>query len=440
MTGCLLPENPFRFSALLHLIVEGVPEPWKFPPTEPRIRQLRARRGISQEVLADFVGKTSRWLRDVENGKATPSVADIGRMALALRYPEPVIAGWAPIESHPDVNRRDFLKFGTIAAAVPHAIIDDALRASQPTQPRDLAPTWTEFTGKLRQLESQLGGGYARTVAADYLNGRVLPKLRELGEPTESAPKLWMAASQLAHLVAWMEFDVGHHDVADQYLGTALTLATYAHDDAFITEILAATSHHALHLRNCFRAIEAARAAQGAAQRTGIRSLTAEAYLAEAQGHALRRDAPAAAQALHKAEAHFNSSSGTAQPDWLRYFDRPYVAARFAHALRDLHDWSQCTEFAEQAIRMTPDLSRARAFNTIILAEAKANNGHIHQACQLAIDASDLVGELDSQRATLYLVHLQRDLNGIAPNTRPVHELNDRLSAMPKLGGFHKWD
>lgn len=401
-----------------------------------RIRQLRTRRGISQEVLADFVGKTSRWLRDVENGKATPSVADIGRMALALRYPEPVIAGWAPIDSHPDVNRRDFLKLGTIAATAPRAIIDDALRTTQLANPNDLSLTWAEFTRKLRQLDSQLGGGYARTVAADYLNGRVLPKLRELGEPTESAPKLWIAASQLAHLVAWMEFDVGHHGVADQYLGTALTLATYAHDDAFRAEVLAATSHHALHLRNPFLAIEAARAAQEAAQRTHIPSLTAEAYLAEAQGHALRHDAVSAAGALHKSEAHFSRSSAIPKPDWLHYFDQPYVEARFAHALRDLGDWSQCTSFAERAIRMAPELSRARAFNTIILAEAKASTGNVHQACQLALDASDLVRRLDSHRATLYLLHLQRRLNETAPHTRPLNDFNERMSGMPNLGGL----
>lgn len=405
-----------------------------------RIRQLRSRRGMSQEVLADFVGKTSRWLRDVENGKAIPTLADIGRMSLALRYPEPVIAGWAPLESQPDVNRRDFLKLGTIAATAPRAIIDDVLRTTQLADSSDISLTWAEFTRKLRQLDSQLGGGYARTVAADYLTGRVLPKLRELGEPTEPAPKLWIAASQLAHLVAWMEFDAGHHDAADQYLGTALTLATYAHDDAFSAEILAATSHHALHLRKPFLAIESARAAQQAAQRTSIPSLTAEAYLAEAQGRALRHDAPSAAGALHKAEAHFSRSSAIPQPDWLRYFDQPYVAARFAHALRDLGDWSQCTSFAERAFQMAPELNRARAFNTIILAEAKAHTGNVHQACQLALDASDLVRRLDSHRATLYLLHLQRMLNETAPHTRPVNDFNQRMSDMPNVGGLTSGD
>lgn len=406
-----------------------------------RIRQLRSRRGMSQEVLADFVGKTSRWLRDVENGKAVPTVADIARMSLALRYPEPVIAGWAPLESQPDVNRRDFLKLGTIAAAAPPAVLDDAFRtASAISLDGDLSRTWAEFTRKLRQLDGQLGGGYARAVAADYLNGRVLPKLRELGESTESAPNLWMAGSQLAHLVAWMEFDVGHHDAADQHLATALTLATYARDDAFTAEILAATSHHALHLRNPLLAIEAARAAQQAARRTNVPRLMGEAYLAEAQGHALRHDAPSAAGALHRAEIHFEKSSGTPQPEWLRYLDRPYIAARFAHALRDLGDWSQSASFAEEAIRMTPDLSRARAFNTIILAEATANTGNVHQACQLAIDASGLVRQLDSQRATLYLLDLRRTLNGIAPRSMPVNEFNKCLSDMPDHGGFTHGD
>lgn len=394
-----------------------------------RIRQLRTNRAMSQEVLADFVGKTSRWLRDVESGRATPDLADIRRMSLALRYPEPVIAGWAPLGSDPDVNRRDFLKLGTIAATAPHVILDDALRAAQPSHQEDPSSAWAEFTGKLRHLDNNLGGGYARTIAADYLNDRVLPSLREPRYSGESAPRLWAAASQLAHLVGWMEFDGGHHAAADHYLGTALSLASYAHDDAFRAEILAATSHHALHLHNPFLAIEAARAAQHAARGASVPALTAEAYLAEAQGHALRHDAPAAADALRRAEASFDRASGTTQPDWLRYFDRPYVAARFAHALRDLGDWSQCASYAEDAIRMSPDLSRARTFNTIILAEARARTGDIPEACGLALGAAQTSGPLESQRATLYLSHLQRLLNDAAPGNRAVHELNERISS-----------
>lgn len=85
---------------------------------------------------------------------------------------------------------------------------------------------------------------------------------------------------------------------------------------------------------------------------------------------------------------------------------------------------------------MTPDLSRARAFNTIILAEANASTGNVHQACQLAVDASGLVCQLDSRRATLYLLDLQRALNGIAPHTRPVNEFNERVSDMSNIGGI----
>src|SRR5215467_11888905 len=50
-----------------------------------RLRTLRRRRGLSQEVLAHLVGKSERWLRDVEAGTVGLWVRDALRMADVLK-------------------------------------------------------------------------------------------------------------------------------------------------------------------------------------------------------------------------------------------------------------------------------------------------------------------------------------------------------------------
>jgi hypothetical protein len=338
---------------------------------------------MSRAALADFVGRTERWLYDVETGRATPSLADISKMAFALRYPEPVVAGWAPVSEDQDVNRRHFLKLGAVAATA--AAFHDKLdgRLPDPSSP-DLSYAVDQFTSKFRGLDNQHGGGFGKAVATDYLDGRIMPLVRQGTYSDGVGQQLWKSTARLAHLVAWMEFDTEGHAAADNFLSTALKLATAANDTAFAAEILAGSSHHALHLGNHTLAIESARAAQRIARDSDVPALMAEAYIAEAHGLALRGDGPAAAAALHNADQQMDRpTAANPLPDWLSYFDEGYMAARVAHVLRDLGDWQGSTRFAEHALRMNPGLNRAQAFNTLILADAHLGDGEVDQACQL---------------------------------------------------------
>lgn len=50
------------------------------------VRASRIRSGLTQEQLAQAVGKSRRWLQDVEQGKVNPSLAASIDLAVALGY------------------------------------------------------------------------------------------------------------------------------------------------------------------------------------------------------------------------------------------------------------------------------------------------------------------------------------------------------------------
>lgn len=50
------------------------------------VRSARIRRGTTQEQLARAVGKSRRWLQDVEQGKVAPSLTAGMELAAALGY------------------------------------------------------------------------------------------------------------------------------------------------------------------------------------------------------------------------------------------------------------------------------------------------------------------------------------------------------------------
>jgi transcriptional regulator with XRE-family HTH domain len=93
-----------------------------------RIRRLRCRRRLSQEALADFAGRTGRWLSNVEQGRATLTLRDVERLALGLRVDEAALYGYMPIPplllggavvgaDGRGVNRRELLRDVAVLAS-----------------------------------------------------------------------------------------------------------------------------------------------------------------------------------------------------------------------------------------------------------------------------------------------------------------------------------
>jgi len=62
------------------------------PALGKAIRQLREKRGITQEALAAMASLTGRSLSAIETGKANPTWATVGDIASALAVPVSTLA------------------------------------------------------------------------------------------------------------------------------------------------------------------------------------------------------------------------------------------------------------------------------------------------------------------------------------------------------------
>ncbi len=276
------------------------------------------------------------------------------------------------------------------------------------------------FTETFRLLDNKFGGGHTHAPAAKYLDFTVTSMLRDGSYTEEIGRELLGAAAQLAHLVGWSAYDTGRSDLTERYFTKALELAAGASDLAFSAEILAAKGHHAIHHDNPYEAIELARASQHAARKTAVPALLAEAFALEANGHALLGDSKACTFCLRQAEQAFMHSDAAEFPAWLRYFDERYLAARFAHCLRDLKDWDQARMYSLRAVTMSDDLTRARAFNTAVLATTYIETD-LDQACGTGLDALNLATKLRSTRIVHYIGDFRRRLHGHHGNDPAVN-------------------
>jgi transcriptional regulator with XRE-family HTH domain len=265
-----------------------------------------------------------------------------------------------------------------------------------------------ELTQTFRRQDNGFGGGYARGIATHYLDSTVIPLLRHGRYDEDVGQALFGTAAQLAHLVAWMAYDMQDHFGAKRYMRKALELTTAADDDAFGGEILAGMSHHAIHLRHGAEAIDLARGSQYIATKVHLSALLAEAHVMEAHGHALLSDSKSCAASLHAAEVAFDQSQLSDLPQWLHYLDEGYLAARFAHGFRDLRDWRQAEHFALRAARMSDTLARAHSFNTVLLATTYVEND-LEQACRVGLEGIESASELQSGRTLQYVHDLARD-------------------------------
>lgn len=155
--------------------------------------------------------------------------------------------------------------------------------------------------------------------------------------------------------------------------------------------------------------MELARAARHAGCAAGVPALLAEAHELEANGHALAGDRAECARSLAACEAEFARATEDNTPQWLRYFDAAYLAARTAHTLRDAGDWAAAIERGAEADAMTASLARARVFNRLIIASAHVQ-GDRDAAIGQGRQALSMAAGIQSGRAAAYARDLRRRL------------------------------
>jgi tetratricopeptide (TPR) repeat protein len=371
-----------------------------------------AERGMSLRALGRAAGYDPSYLSKILNGLKPVSPYVAARLDDALgaggKITSAVGFGSAPVRQRGDSGGR--LPRGTVTAGDVEAV--------------------AQTTKSFRELDNRFGGAHTHGLVSSYLESSVMLMLRTGMYTEETGSQLFAAASQLTHLAAWTAYDMGDNRHSEMFFSKALELASAGGDDAFSAEILAARSHRAIHLGVPDRAIELARASRHVAGRTGILALVAETHELEANGHALLGDGRACALSLQECERAFERSGSDEVPSWLSYFDSAYLAARFAHTLRDLGDWAGAERYALEASAMSRSLARARAFNTALLATACVETD-LDRALDAGREALDMASELQSGRVMRYLSDLRRRLHRRYGNDPKVRDFDERAAEMP---------
>ncbi|GAA1711574.1 hypothetical protein GCM10009745_69590 [Kribbella yunnanensis] len=267
-----------------------------------------------------------------------------------------------------------------------------------------------EMTQVFRRLDNRYGGGHSRSIVASYLRSSVAPLLQGAHQTGQSRSELFAAAAELHQLAGWMSYDTGQHADGHAHLRQALRLCHEADNDALASEMLAGMSHQAAFNGAPDSAVDLSLAAQHSAKRSGSKLLQAEAAVMEAHGLAMQGDKLGCLAALNRAEQAFNRADMEERPAWLAYFDHAYLAAKFAHAFRDLGLPREAEPFARRSLEMTDGYERGRLFNSALLASILADQRRIEEACALGSEATALARSVRSMRGTSYLQDLGKRL------------------------------
>ncbi|WP_346083446.1 transcriptional regulator, partial [Streptomyces thermocarboxydus] len=266
-------------------------------------------RGRAPAVIAEALGrKLGRTVTIDEigmaNGKNLASGVGLQFSPTVLGAIEQVCELWRS-----DVGRRDFLSGSSVAASALVEPSRDWLisapdgQVARNTGPRvgqsDVAAV-RSMTEALVALDHQYGSGHVRPVVVHYLNSVVSGMLA--GSYREAVGRdLFAAVARLTELAGYMAVDTGQPGLAQRYYIQALRLAQAAGDRGYGGYVLAASmSHLAAQLGNPREIAQLARAAQEGARGRVTPRAEAMFLAAEARGHALMGDAPAALAAVDR--------------------------------------------------------------------------------------------------------------------------------------------
>lgn len=283
-----------------------------------------------------------------------------------------------------------------------------------------------------RLIDNQFGGGHAYTFVTTHLDCEILPNFAAQRYGGHTPAALYVTVAQLAHLAGWMGYDLGHTDKGRRYLNLANQLAIAGGDLALSGEVMAGIAHQDIDQGDPDEAILLAQAAQETARVTGSALLLSEGLVTEAQGHARHGDQRACARLLQKAERSLHSARPEDEPDWLRYFDAAYLAAKMAHCFRDLAQWDSAERYAKRSLDMDARFVRGRTFNLALLATVHLRSD-LDAALAAGRDAVDLASGLQSYRARQYIADLQLRM-GQRTREPMVQQFNEYVEA--RLGAI----
>jgi tetratricopeptide (TPR) repeat protein len=265
------------------------------------------------------------------------------------------------------------------------------------------------------RLDGRHGGGHARRALIEFLRTDLAALLRGSYNGTVGC-ELFKVAAQSTLLGAWMSYDAGLYGLAQRYFVQALKLADAAGDRLLAAGVLDAMSHQANFLGNHREAANLARAARMGTAGVGSACSAAHFYAMEARALAMAGDASGCDKAMAGAVQEFERCKPEDDPaDWFAYFDDAELAAELGHCNRDLGRAVDASVYATQSIGANGEYVRSDFFVTMVLADAYLGQGEIEQACNAALTALRIGGNLKSARCTAYVSSFRKRLMSMGP-------------------------
>lgn len=360
--------------------------------------RLLNQRGISTRRLAAAADITQGRLYDYMNGKSrVEKLALFEQIADAFAIPGHLLGlarrSWEP---HTENAPRS-------AAAVPGASPGGS----------DLAAM-----DAFRIADRQAGGGRLYAAVVQHLSEHVAPRLVD----ADSEPVVFAAAAALTEMAGWMAHDSGRDDLAERHFNRALPLARASDDQPLAAHVAASRSHLALQTHDPVGAAHWARTGLDLSARgPRIPALTARLHTMHARALAVSAQHVPAGRALEQAQTALEAVADAEHP-WLSPFDKAALASEMALILRDLAQYDQALQYADEAIRLREDgRARSLALSRITLAGIHIDRRDLDAAVSVGHDLLSTSPTLSSVRVVHQLDALR---NALArhPDYLPVRE------------------
>ncbi len=315
-----------------------------------------------------------------------------------------------------DVERREFLL--SSAYSVGALALPDLESVTRPVTARaggarvgagEVAAV-RRMTRALGDAASELGGGHARYLVAQYLTTDVARWLR--GSYSERIGRdLYAATAELVHLAAWMAQDEGRHGLAQRYYIQSYRLAEEADDAEGRATALRGLSAQAAQLGHVQEAVRVADAAARWAPRLDDPRVVAWLHGMRAEAAALAGDRTAAIAALSEAERMIDRAPVHPGDSWGAHFtivNFTRDAGTVLHRVGDLAGAGQQLSAALNA--PGPMRQRTRALILAHLGEVRLAQGEIEAACEAWAAFLTAVEGVQSDRTREALRTMRREL------------------------------
>ncbi|QKW54629.1 tetratricopeptide repeat protein [Streptomyces buecherae] len=306
---------------------------------------------------------------------------------------------------HVDSSRRRVVGVGLFSVALAIPGWSDVIGRAQALQSNPHArigqaevDSVREMVTRLKHIDGDFGGQYARPIAATFLVDTVAPYLR--ASATGHIRKAMLsAAAMTCYLAGWTAVDEGLNGLAQRYYVKGLELAGAADDHMAYCHILRGVSVQAANLGY---GVPAARYANAAAEAVPSAEPRLRAFMAgqQAHGYALSRARTEALDSLFETERAMSRATSPASntPGGYNASTLAYHTAQVRYALGDVKG-SVASLREHFKLRDALDSRRSAVIFGGLMAERQLEVGHLDEACGTWSDVLDAYPTLYSGRA-----------------------------------------